>query len=75
VRNDEDAQTSHAHTAAGGEREAQNPTRADVPTCMLMSHGGGTVAPPSGMPSACLSSTERFPGFFSFSLISNSFPS
>ena len=29
---------------------------------------------PSGIPRAVFSSSERFPGFFSFSLVSNSFP-
>jgi len=33
-----------------------------------------TLTAPIGIPSAVLRSSDRFPGFFSFSLVSNSLP-
>lgn len=34
----------------------------------------GILTGPIGMPRAVFNSSDRFPGFFSFSLVSNSFP-
>ena len=44
--------------------------------CMAISHGGGTFSllGPTGMPRAVRRSSDRFPGFFSFNLVSNSLP-
>jgi hypothetical protein len=44
--------------------------------CIAINQGGGTLSAfgPVGIPSAILNSSVKFPGFFSLSFVSNSFP-